>query len=336
MTSSGINVSSELKTALLEAQSGQCFAIKIQIKGDSFAIMHNIEDSSDVRSNWSQMRNVLDEKLPCFIICRSVRTQGKWILVFYCPGSAKVRDRMVYASSLNELKSGFGSSLFVEKGDYHVTTPAECVYDDYVQTLADYDPRELMTEQEAERLQSEFQAAMSSGGGKRAVVVQMKMKVHEALPAALDGLRDGSHNTVIISIERKTESFQLIATGNYDVKAVVQQMGDAPLFIVHNFSFIHQDVPSSKLLFIYYCPEALNAKIKMTFSSAKSSAVSLCNQHGLENFKNFELSDGKDLSDEYIYSDLYPAEVTTSTFAKPKSKAKGARRMIGGAKTFDA
>lgn len=276
------------------------------------------------------MRETCTTKDPQWFLVRSKRTPGKWVCVFYCPGGSSVRSRMVYASSTNDLKLGFGSSMFVN--DYHATDISEVSYAEYLSTMADYDPRDLMTCDELDRMDGEIASHMAIGGSKMAVVVGINMASTEGLDEAIAAVGQGGPNTVVIKINTKKETLLLQSHEDLDMEGVTSKMGSSPLFIIHNFTYTHEDVEKKKMLFIYYCAPDAKARVKMIYSSTKSTVVSRCGAQGLSDMRNFELSDPCELTHDYVVDDLHPPVVVVKTVVKPKSKGRGKRRLMGGAK----
>lgn len=324
---SGIAVNAEVKEQLLAVQSSGKFGCKVQLVNQKFvvALEFNGQDFGD----WQPLKDAADQKEPAWFLIRSKRTAGKWICVFYCPGAASVMNRMVYASSTNSLKSGFNSTIFVK--DYHVTVASDLDYAEYLPTLADYDPKELMTSEEVTRMEGEFASAMASGGGKKAVTVRMNMNTGEGLLEAIAAVKTGA-NTVVIDIDTKTETLVLKGNSNLDAKGLKALLRDDPLYVLHNFSYNHEGEDKSRLFFIYYAPTKAKARAKMIYSSTKSKALSLCAEQGIENLRNYEFSDDADCTHDFFVNDLHPVVVAAKTFSKPTTRGKGGKRLIGGVK----
>jgi hypothetical protein len=328
--SSGIRVSEEVKAAFLEFQQSSNFGLKVQIEGKKrFRIVQEYDTTGTPLQKWTALQESLEEKSPSFMLVRSLQenTADKFVCVFYCPALSSVRDRMLYASSVNALKTGFGSSMFLN--DYHITLPKECTYPEYASTLADFDARDLMTFQEVEALEAHIESNMMVSGTKTRVTVQMDAKVDDAVIPALTEYTEGKINTVLININLKSEVLSLQSSGNMDVKEIVGQLGDLPCYVVHNFSYVHEGASCTKNLFLYYCPDRAKARVKMVYSSVKAKAVSLIGQHGIEDVRRLEFSVSGDISESNLYLDLHPPQVQRATFAKPKAKGRGKRRMIG-------
>ena len=101
-----------------------------------------------------------DDK-PCYIIYRLKNKQppAEWLLVMFVPDDAKVRDKMVYASTRDSLKRDLGYSFFA--ADMHVTERSELSFDAFDQKVLvnEAERRSVMTEVEKLRLQASFAAS---------------------------------------------------------------------------------------------------------------------------------------------------------------------------------
>jgi len=73
----------------------------------------------------------------------------------------------------------------------------------------------------------------------------------------------------------------------------------------------------------------------MTYSSCKSIAVKLAEQHGITISKQFEFSESSELTTAALMAELYPKSSEKKVFAKPKKPGKGKAKLTGGTK-FDA
>ena len=116
------------------------------------------------------------------------------------------------------------------------------------------------------------------------------------------------------------------------METLTSHMKEKPLFVLHNFAYTHDGEEKKKLLFIYYCAPDAKARVKMIYSSTKSTVVSKCTEQGLADMRNFELSDPAEMTHDFVVNDLHPPVVVEKKVAKPKAKGRGPRRLIGGAK----
>lgn len=84
--------------------------------------------SHDVHDDWEKdyakfVEPLIEENTPCYIFFRSdVHTPMgyEWLLISYTPDTAKIRDKMLYASTKATLKKEFGSTHIKE--EYHATS----------------------------------------------------------------------------------------------------------------------------------------------------------------------------------------------------------------------
>ncbi len=96
------------------------------------------------------MKKHLDPNTPSFIVFRldDVEPPGNWLLLMFVPDTAKVREKMLYASSRDALKRDLGYSSFA--AELHACDMDEVSYERYQQQVlvSDTDRLSLMSEKE--------------------------------------------------------------------------------------------------------------------------------------------------------------------------------------------
>lgn len=84
--------------------------------------------SHDVNDDWEKdyakfVEPLIEENTPCYIFFRSDNRTPigyEWLLISYTPDTAKIREKMLYASTKATLKKEFGSTHIKE--EYHATS----------------------------------------------------------------------------------------------------------------------------------------------------------------------------------------------------------------------
>lgn len=331
---SGIRVSAEMKQDFVALQADpSVFGIQIDIANSTFVKKATVKDTADVKANFQAVQQILDTRLPSYVLFRSPRIEGKWVCMFYCPSSAPVRGRMIFASSVNSLKDGFGSSSIV--GDYHATDVSECTLSEYLHQFAiNDDPEALMTREEAEQDAAEFESAMSAGRGPTKISTDIPVNVGDEVLGSLQGFASGEHSTVVLKINTKSETILLVHAGDVAFSGLAEHLpAKEARYVVHAHSYIHEEKKTTKPLFFFYCPEGAKPRHKMIYATVKSKVVSMCVAENITGMKAIELSSTSDLTEENVYEDIHPRVVKTVKLVKPKAnRARGRRGLHSKAK----
>lgn len=82
----------------------------------------------DVTNDWEKdyeefVEPLIEENTPCYIFFRLDKKTSigyEWLLISYTPDTAKIREKMLYASTKATLKKEFGSPHIKE--EYHATS----------------------------------------------------------------------------------------------------------------------------------------------------------------------------------------------------------------------
>lgn len=90
--------------------------------------------SHDVNDDWEKdyakfVEPLIEENTPCYIFFRldqQTPTGYDWLLISYTPDTAKIREKMLYASTKATLKKEFGSTHI--KQEYHATSEVNCFH----------------------------------------------------------------------------------------------------------------------------------------------------------------------------------------------------------------
>jgi twinfilin len=105
--------------------------------------------------------------------------------------------------------------------------------------------------------------------------------------------------------------------------------GAEPAFFFYRFDHEFQGEHSSPVLFIFYCPDKSHVKLRMLYSTVKSTAIETASSNNVNVAKKMEASEGDDLVEDEILNDLHPAarEQAKASFARPARPGKGPSRM---------
>ena len=118
MARSNLNISSFLSEAFLSAQqhSDESRCIKVLIQGESLTLASVINRQRDVGSDFDELAlpalNQHEASILLFSLADGHKDNQKWLLVSYIPDGCKVRDKMLYSSSREDLKRALGLSFF--------------------------------------------------------------------------------------------------------------------------------------------------------------------------------------------------------------------------------
>lgn len=336
MSITGFKVSEEVKAAFVAfTTNADLFSLEVGIANETFVVRSELKNAGDGAGNFTSVANKINElgTEPAYFVSKDPNTADKILLIFYCSDSAKVRSRMTYASSINALKDGLGSSNFIK--DYHISLQNEAAYDVYLNDIGEIDNRELMTLMEFEAHEAEMESNKMGGRGvgnaAAAVVSKLPIKVADGVNDALQGVAATAGTAVVLALHMQTEVLSKVNDVAATCDAVVGVFPDRePRFVVMNYDHSDRDGKAGNAaVLVYYCPEYAKPREKMFYSTSLSIVKQLCTDNGITTVKRYEISEKNELSDAYLLDELYPVveKKVVQKKAKMIGKRKGKSRM---------
>jgi len=334
MHQTGITVDKELNdqfcAADAEGASFRWFQVKINEDYTKFIFEAQSSSFDDEKALFDDLQAKLEPKVPVY---NCMRKGEKWLLASYIPDLARIKDKMVFASSASSLKAGFGTDKFISQ-DYQLCEPDEMTVAEY--TRATSTDRDLvMSFEEKAKLQTAKESVHLMGTNQTAVIAGVPIKFANDTLDAVDNLKEAKCNTVELVLDGATEVLNIGPnTKDMTVDEIVAALPDnEPRYYLHNFS--HTD-PSgeacSKLVYIYYCPMKAVPKLKMFYSTCKAHIQKCLEVKGFGKSTNIEISETSELSTAIVMGELYPKAAVDNTFSKPKARAgatRGGRKKRG-------
>ncbi|EPQ58361.1 actin depolymerizing protein [Gloeophyllum trabeum ATCC 11539] len=337
---SGIGVSPDLRDVFAAAlDSNSVRFIKVSIHNEtlvhdlSFAVANSLQDDLPV------LHDALDDNTPAYVLARLDDPPTDWLAIFYVPDSAKVRDKMLYASSRNALTKSLGSAHFTDS--LFATSKADLTPEAYAAHKRHQAAPQPMSAREKEM--ADIRAAEREGGvpyrGSQVrqnvmgtgVGLNWGPEVEEAVKGLGDG--DGSW-LVVLTIDPATETLLLSSSSEKSVHELSTALPTSePCYAF--FAYPH---PSARtIVFIYSCPSASPIKHRMLYSSGSSGVYAaakslLASSQSQVAGRKVETSDPAELTEGYLESELglgdgeqkaAPAAVGSGGgFARPKGPGR--------------
>lgn len=300
---------------------------------EGFEIITTGTDAGSPEANFESIRSSVEDKEAAYLIIRSPNEgeEERWLLIFFIPMAAKVRDKMLFASSAASLKRSFGASHFI--ADYNASERDELTLEAYREATREAQKEELLTMDEIYKDEADIESAMMvTEVGSNKSLVDMPVK---HTPEALQAIQDfaaGNLQTLLLNLDSETEVLQVVSTSNgVSLDETASGMEEkAPRYILHRWDHKNPKTgeQESHRVFIYYCPMRAPPRSKMFFSACKSMLVETCAKAECGIAKNIELSELSEISDKHLHEDFYPPEVEEKAVIKPKAVGRG-RRKVG-------
>ncbi|KAA1121113.1 Twinfilin-1 [Puccinia graminis f. sp. tritici] len=192
---SGIGISEALSTAFVDAVSnkGSLRLILVQIENESLvpSLVRPPTESKTEVEDFELLGDILQDDKPAYVLFRlGDNAEKDWLFISYVPDQAKVRDKMLYASTRATISRQLGDSNF--KDSMFATTKDDLTPKGYLAHLASQKAQAPMTLRERELADikaaegadlSSMGTAMRSsnvwGSGDNTVNANLGLKWHE-------------------------------------------------------------------------------------------------------------------------------------------------------------
>lgn len=250
---------------------------------------------------------------------------GRWLFVAYVPDTAKVRNKMLYASSVDDLQDQLGKGFFEDT--YKVSDKSELSYDQWRRTLRRQSFSGIMTEKELVVREEQMVDKSTTSTGMKTVAFPMAKQVLDAFAE----LKAGSRNIVLVRIKKKKGGREECVLSDLKDGAVVDDLLDAtgsePRYILTSEKSV--GCLGSGFIFALFCPEGAKAMNKMMYATAKK-AVSDVALGILGNIAaNVEIDDVSTLRSSAKKAIDFTDKSTTQTHEMAFKKPIAAKRKRG-------
>ncbi|GJJ12117.1 hypothetical protein Clacol_006358 [Clathrus columnatus] len=260
--------------------------------------------------------DILEENNPAYILAKEDGS-SQWLLITYVPDTAKVREKMLYASSRSALVKVLTSPSLLSVSSKTELTPS--AYSSHLSqqaapALISFREKEMTDVQAAERADTASGRTTSRTrtthlGGAR-IGLEWTEEAIQAV-AAFQGANE--NNLLIFEIDVDSETLSLHYQGSCTPDDVASQL------------------PAESPVFIYSCPSSSPIKHKMLYSSASRVVQNKIKEMGVEVSRKLETSDPSEVRAQWMKDELGIDETNLSgnvtganaddlkrPFAKPK------------------
>lgn len=316
MNQSGIKVSEALGHKISNLAI-DIRALKISIIDEVLEHNGEIASSGDFDKDFDRISGLVDHSEAAYILFRL--EEEAFVLVSYVGDSAKVKDKMIYASTRNTLSRELGSKV---SSTYFATTKDELCYSAFAKERKNDAADKPLSEKEKELRNvkaAEGETSHSTQARRALVSSGVSFPVSDEAQEALNVLKTTSVSRYVsLSINTKTEVIELDSTKEVDLDDLTSAIpGDLPRYTFYSWVHAVDGEGITTQCFIYTCPSTTKVRERMLYSSNRQSIIS---SSGLKIDHKYEAEE-LDLTD--LKSRLIPPKETKSTgFSRPKRPGK--------------
>ncbi|KAI8069934.1 hypothetical protein BC940DRAFT_296514 [Gongronella butleri] len=342
---SGIKVSEELASTFAEAVSqGNTRLLRVNIVNEALACTASMPVKGSFDQDFAEIVGYLEDKTPSYVLVRmddKANQEYQWLFLCYVPDNAKIRDKMLYASTRATLTKDLGDSKFVD--NIYGTQKSEFTSDGYKKHLAHKKAEAPLTQREKELAQvkaaeAEAASAFQGTSERRTYTPGIEMAMADEVKNALAALKDADRPHNYVSLYMKNEAIALSEAKQVDVNDLKTTIpANDPRYTFYVFKHQHQGQEKEAIVFVYTCPASSKIRDRMIHSASKRSVLSgAALEAEIDVQKKYETSDPSEVTAEYLLEDLYRTpHVPTSSATTPPTSSSSASSSPSGSLVGD-
>jgi len=326
MHRSGIVCDDLIKSAFRKAgEDENVMYIQVKIKDEKFVKTGEGSGAGSEKNDFLSIQKELKPKEPCYILKKTKK--DKWLLMYYVPDNSQVKKKMLIASSYADLKAGLGTSFFV--GEWAISTKDECTLEEYKLAMNN-NTEDVMTWQEKEEKETAYDTSVLTTSKNVSAVVGIPIPVDDGGQKALAEFKNEEINTIIFILDPEKETLGVQEAATLKLEKMVEKLPERePRYALHKFSYSKDNAEKEKNLFVYYCPDKSKPRLRMFYSTAKSTVLSSIEEHKIDEPKRIEISLASELTTQLVMEELHPKKVIKKKFKKPGRQGKGKAKFKG-------
>ncbi|UJR35849.1 hypothetical protein I4U23_028593 [Adineta vaga] len=338
---SGITANDSLRKKIGEMKDGHIRVVVIVIENETLVIKEEHNAQHTFNEDFEQMiPPLVKSNRPAYYFVRldtvNEISGHNWLFIVYIPDEAKVRERMLYASTVATLKREFGLAYITE--EIRASSINEMTinsFHQHIRTQAAPPPRTIREEEMHEIKQREITSDISVDS-KHQTLQGLMFPFDENVLEALHLFKNQTVNYIQMEIDHEKERIFLshsesTATPEHIRTCLPENAGRYHLYrFTHDFN--NETIHST--FFLYSVPgHGSKIKQRMVYASCKESVIdTIEKKFGITFDRKLELCDINDLTNDYLFQQLHPevlASASKTSFARPKAPStRGPRRLL--------
>jgi len=330
--SSGITVSEGLLDVFASvSREATSRFIQVQIQNETkLEKVKEVPASAGWEKDFDLVSSVLTDNEACYILYRTDEKQATdsylFYLLCYVPDKCKVRDKMVYASSRANLKSGLGGNNFID--DIFGSTKEDFNAKGFAAWKAHQEAAVPLTDLEQQHNEDVEAGVFKGGSGTSSAYVHgVAFPVNDDVIASLKSFSSGSINYVQIAIDPTNEKIILGLTGTFSLSEVPSHFpSNEPRFHFYRWTHDNEGSEVNSIVYCYSCPSS-PVKLRMLYSTSKANVGSVAESNGITPDCRIEITNAPEFNENDLRVILHPPKAAEKkTITKPKPA--GGRQLI--------
>eukprot|EP00600_Ochromonadales_sp_CCMP1393_P009695 CAMPEP_0174958072 /NCGR_PEP_ID=MMETSP0004_2-20121128/2425_1 /TAXON_ID=420556 /ORGANISM="Ochromonas sp., Strain CCMP1393" /LENGTH=403 /DNA_ID=CAMNT_0016206253 /DNA_START=86 /DNA_END=1300 /DNA_ORIENTATION=- len=297
MARANLNIQTQVTEAFLQAQdSKDVRIIKVKIENEDLTLDGVINsigtEQEDFESLLVTSLEDTQASFALFNLSTGAAENGslKWLMVAWVPDGCRVRDKMLYSSSREDLKRSLGLGYF--SAEYAANQRSDLTWNQFQDSLQKHHTPDIYTESERLVREEKVQVQAESSTSKSNALGVLPFKFSSGLEEQLVAFNSSTSATNWVEMRLENEVVEAVSN-----RVVAADERFQPFVDTQNVSFLAVKLPhsaaaaaaaageeeggqhtGSMTLFVFSVPEEAPVRSKMAMSSCKATVIALAAQ----------------------------------------------------------
>ncbi|CAN0026607.1 unnamed protein product [Ascophyllum nodosum] len=280
-----LRLSEDLREGFAKAQDDETLRfLRVEIVDEDTLTIVGSRQRGDLQTDFDSLAEEAVEATPSIFLVsldpeelkmvtgKAAGAARQWLLVAWIPDDSKVRDKMLYSSSKQDIRQGLGLGFF--EGEYYANVKSDLNFDSLVASRRSVTGDQLLSEAELLKRELNKQERASDAGMKSAAMGVMPFTIHDEVRNKLRAFGEGVDGVNWVEMRMDGEQVAIVEAKNVPETASLETLvnQDEPRFVLLR----REDI---KFL-VYSCPEASTLRERMISSSSKASVAAAASEEG--------------------------------------------------------
>ena len=245
MHTSGITVDESVAAEFAAAKADpSVLYLQYRIINDRFQRTGTGKRTASRSADFLALQSALSPSEPSFLVAHpaplsSASSADKWLLLFFMPAAASVRDRMIYSSSTSALRDGLGSAAFLP-ATWNLTDRGHCSEEEWAEHGRQLSDSDMMTSDEIAAKEAETSSSLAMSSSRVNAIVGLPVRLADGSMDRLRALKEAAGRSALLKLDGETEMLSVEEEGDWSFEDAAKKLpAGEPRYLLTNFQHQH-------------------------------------------------------------------------------------------------
>ena len=280
-----------------------------------------VERQAEAATDFDALTDIVSDveaTLILFCLTDEVTPSREWMLISFIPDDCRVRDKMLYAGSKEDLKKALGSGYF--RSDYSTSNRDELTWTIFTKSNDKSVSNDLLSDKEKLLDEERNMRVHETNDLKSTAMGVLPFNMTTDASQAFKDFNSGAKNFIELTI--RSEIITLISSKTVKSGEKLHSLINA---VEPTFYFINLE---NKRLFVFSCPENAHVRLKMTMAASRASVHASASKDGIIFDTTIGISSPEEI--DTLFSEtsnsLFSSAAANVTQTKPRAPGRAVNK----------